>query len=117
MSRVISLIKSKCPKCEKGEVFAKRKGLFSLKIPKMNTRCSNCNHFFEREPGFFIGAMYVSYGLVLPELVTFFFVFQLFFTENTSIFLMLLCVVLLSYTNFRYSRLIWMYVFTPKAKE
>jgi len=29
----------------------------------MNERCSICDLKFEREPGYFLGAMYVSYGL------------------------------------------------------
>lgn len=30
---------------------------------EMNATCPVCGHRFEREPGFFQGAMYVSYGL------------------------------------------------------
>jgi uncharacterized protein (DUF983 family) len=32
-------------------------------FPKMNERYSICDLRFEREPGYFLGAMYVSYGL------------------------------------------------------
>jgi hypothetical protein len=31
----------------------------------MYERCSVCELEFEREPGYFLGAMYISYGLVL----------------------------------------------------
>jgi hypothetical protein len=31
----------------------------------MNERCPNCNLKFEREEGYFLGAMYVSYALAL----------------------------------------------------
>lgn len=31
----------------------------------MNERCPNCNLKFEREEGYFLGAMYVSYALSL----------------------------------------------------
>ncbi len=30
---------------------------------KMNEHCPHCDHRFEVEPGFFIGAMYVSYAM------------------------------------------------------
>ena len=31
----------------------------------MNERCAVCGLKFEREPGYFLGAMYISYGLAL----------------------------------------------------
>jgi uncharacterized protein (DUF983 family) len=34
-------------------------------FPKMHERCSVCDLKFDREPGYFLGAMYVSYGLGL----------------------------------------------------
>ena len=36
----------------------------------MNERCPACGIVFEREPGYFTGAMYVSYILALPLLAT-----------------------------------------------
>ena len=37
----------------------------------MNERCSVCDLKFEREPGYFLGAMYVSYGLGLVIVMVF----------------------------------------------
>ena len=34
-------------------------------FPKMHERCPACDLMFEREPGYFLGAMYVSYALGL----------------------------------------------------
>jgi uncharacterized protein (DUF983 family) len=34
-------------------------------FPKMHERCPTCGLKFEREPGYFLGAMYVSYALAL----------------------------------------------------
>jgi hypothetical protein len=31
----------------------------------MHDRCPNCGLRFNREPGYFLGAMYISYGLAL----------------------------------------------------
>ena len=47
-------LRLKCPKCRRGDMFA---NLF-----KMNLDCSNCGFKFEREPGYFVGAMYINYG-------------------------------------------------------
>ncbi len=35
----------------------------------MYAACPVCRHTFEREPGYFVGAMYVSYALAVPTLV------------------------------------------------
>jgi hypothetical protein len=37
----------------------------------MHDRCSNCGLRFNREPGYFLGAMYISYGLALAAIVAF----------------------------------------------
>jgi len=35
----------------------------------MRERCPNCDLKFEREQGYFLGAMYISYGLALITIV------------------------------------------------
>ena len=35
----------------------------------MHERCPSCSLKFEREPGYFLGAMYLSYGLALVIIV------------------------------------------------
>jgi len=35
----------------------------------MHQRCPSCGLKFEREPGYFLGAMYLSYGLALVVIV------------------------------------------------
>jgi len=37
----------------------------------MNERCSVCGLKFEREEGYFLGAMYISYGLALITIFAF----------------------------------------------
>jgi uncharacterized protein (DUF983 family) len=53
--RLGALLKQRCPRCLEGRVFA---GLF-----RMHKCCPSCGLPFEREPGYFMGAMYLSYGL------------------------------------------------------
>jgi uncharacterized protein (DUF983 family) len=54
-SRLGAIIAQRCPVCLEGRMFT---GLF-----RMNEACPVCGHHFMREPGFFQGAMYVSYTL------------------------------------------------------
>jgi uncharacterized protein (DUF983 family) len=34
-------------------------------VLRMNENCPTCGHHFQREPGYFLGAMYISYPLSL----------------------------------------------------
>lgn len=103
------IFNAKCPSCHKGDVFAQSS--FSLiRMPKMHQNCAQCGHKFEKEPGYFFGAMYVSYGLVLAELAISFLLFWLLSIPEDYLFLVLfLPIILLWPLNFRLSRMIWMY--------
>jgi len=56
------IFKQRCPRCRVGSIF-----LYSIfrGFPRMHERCPVCDLRFEREPGYFLGAMYVSYALGL----------------------------------------------------
>jgi uncharacterized protein (DUF983 family) len=50
-----------CPRCRNGRIFRKS----AFRFPGMHERCPVCGLKFEREPGYFLGAMYIGYGLGL----------------------------------------------------
>lgn len=50
-----------CPHCRTGKIF--RGAIF--RFPRMHERCAVCGLKFEREEGYFLGAMYISYALSL----------------------------------------------------
>jgi uncharacterized protein (DUF983 family) len=56
------ILHQRCPRCRTGKIF---RGSAFLGFPKMNERCPVCQLRFEREAGYFLGAMYISYGLAL----------------------------------------------------
>ena len=47
-----------CPRCQSGAIFQGRIAV--------HEHCPVCGLKYEREPGYFLGAMYVSYLLVVP---------------------------------------------------
>jgi len=58
-----AVLKMKCPKCRKGNMF-KNKSIFPLKeMMDMPKRCAVCGQKMEIEIGFYFGTGYVSYGL------------------------------------------------------
>lgn len=116
-NRIFSLLKGKCPNCETGDVFADKGSILRFKSPVMNETCPHCNYKFEREPGFFFGAMYASYALTVAEAMSMIVAWVLLYTGDSHYILIILItcmLLLLSFTNFRLSRLIWMYMFPKK---
>src|SRR5436190_22969045 len=66
----LNILSEKCPHCGGEKVFLKRKKFFEL--PVMKEKCDVCGYKYDREPGYFLGAMYLSYGLaVLQGIITF----------------------------------------------
>lgn len=62
------ILHQRCPRCRVGKIF--HHSVF-LGFPKMREECSVCHLRYEREPGYFLGAMYISYGLGLPVIALF----------------------------------------------
>ncbi|KQS47775.1 MAG: DUF983 domain-containing protein [Flavobacterium lindanitolerans] len=117
MSFLKNVIQNKCPHCGKGKVFKTNGNPFLFQMPEMHPECSECGHKFVKEPGFFFGAMYVSYALAVGEMVATFFISRLFVTSLVhSLLFIVAAAFLLCTINFRYSRLLWIYMFDSKAK-
>jgi len=58
-SRVIAMLRLRCPRCLQGRVY--------YRLVQMNATCPWCGYVFGREEGYFVGAMYASYliGIVV----------------------------------------------------
>lgn len=106
-----NLLKGKCPKCKKGDIFETKGNVFLLKAPQMHARCKECNYKFEKEPGYFIGSLYISYALAVAEMLALFLAVVWFIPIEYILVLILLGLVTLSFFNFRYARIIWIWIF------
>ena len=76
----------------------------------MHEACPVCRHVFAREPGYFVGAMYVSYALAVPALFLLAVVVHWFLPGSTGLWILGATVPLflpLAPLIFRYSRVIW----------
>lgn len=112
-SLVASILGEKCPNCGKTHVYENNGNRF-FHVPRMKERCVVCQYKFEREPGYFIGAMYLSYGLaVLQGIIAF--VGAKFLVPGISDLALILItcftIILFSFPNFRISRIIWLHIF------
>ena len=83
------------------------------KFDKVEETCSNCGLRYESEPGFFTGAMYVSYALVVAVLITIFTALNILdlYSPILAISLVVVSIVLLVPVFFRYSRVLFLHVF------
>lgn len=117
-SRFVAVATSKCPKCRRGDVFSGT--LYGLNFQETNERCSHCGMKFEVEPGYFYGAMYVSYAFVVGEMLNVGLLTYLLTGNDTSPWLyistILGAILLLTPINYRYSRIILLHFLTPKIK-
>lgn len=69
-SKLYSILKLKCPHCHEGEFFVERNPYVLTRIGDTLEKCPVCLRRYEPEPGFFYGAMYVSYGLGVALFIT-----------------------------------------------
>lgn len=86
------------------------------KIPgftKMYHRCPHCNVDFERETGFYYGAMYVSYALTVIISVLTAIIWYFLFRSNLVLYIIInfAIILVLFPLLYRISRSIWISIF------
>src|SRR5258708_3201406 len=99
-----AILGQRCPRCFEGKVF--RRGI------TMNEHCPVCDLKFEREQGFFLGAMYVAYGMTVLILAVFATSIWLFW-HGTLIQVIVATGILFAPLTpfvFRYSRVAWLHL-------
>lgn len=67
-TKLSAVINARCPQCREGRLF-KYKFWNLLKFSQMHDHCPTCNLRYEVEPGFWFGAMYVSYALTVGIMI------------------------------------------------
>jgi uncharacterized protein (DUF983 family) len=88
-----------------------RKSIFSG-FPRMHECCPVCGLKFEREEGYFLGAMYVSYGLALITIVALGIILWLTaqWTLQKTVLWAVLLFLPLAPTLTLFSRVLWIYL-------
>lgn len=97
-----AILRQRCPRCRRGPVFH---GLMS-----MHERCSPCGLEFEREPGYFLGAMYASYAFGLLTTAYWLPMLLIGVSPLWVIGIPTVHLVLQVPLSFRYSRVAWLYI-------
>lgn len=83
------------------------------KFHKMNADCAHCGLHFEREPGFFFGAMYISYAFSVALFVAVGIGLSVLgdFPLYVYFISIVLAVILFLPFSFRYSRILFLHLF------
>lgn len=113
MNAFRAIISEKCPQCRKTAMF-ENPPVHWKDFTKMNEQCSNCGLRFQVEPGFFIGAMYISYafivGIIIATALT---LYNFFGNPEAWVYITTVIVAsaLLLPFIYRYSRVLFLYWF------
>ena len=107
-SKLYSIFNLKCPRCHEGDLFYTR--TFSFKKPfDMPKNCPVCNLDFEPEPGYYYGAMFISYIFTgffsLGFVMLLHWVLDLSITQSFTALIVILAIFFVYI--FRLSRSIW----------
>ena len=119
MSSIFAL---KCPRCREGDLFLT--STFSYQKPtEMPERCPVCNQNYTPEPGFWFGAMFISYGWTAWACLLFVGggIWGLGMSVNGAFILLVVVIAIFFFWIFRVSRSIWIHIYvaydpTAKAK-
>lgn len=110
---VAALLQSKCPKCREGKMFISSAANLR-KFYLMNEFCPHCGVRLEPEPGFYQGAMYVSYGITVGCLIVISAIlYYALGNPDQWVYIssVIAVMILLAPLNFRYSRVLYLYMF------
>lgn len=100
-----------CPRCSRPTLF---RGMFA-----MHERCAVCGLVFEREPGYFIGAIYINYAVTAVLSIAGFLILDAYtdIALRTQLLLWGAFGIACPLLFFRYSKSLWLaidYLFNPE---
>jgi len=111
-SNTNAIFQSKCPRCRKGSMF-QHSAFNILGFSKMNEKCPECGLKFEVEPGFFFGAMYISYAFNVALMVAVGVALSVLFDPELWVYVVsvISASVLFLPFSFRFSRVLFLHFF------
>jgi uncharacterized protein (DUF983 family) len=118
-SKLYSILTFKCPHCQEGQFFVSHP-YYLPKTGETLKECPVCYQNYSPEPGFYFGAMYVSYALGVALFVTIWASCNWFF-DDVSVWLQIGLVIgssiLLGPLLYATSKIIWANFFIHYSKD
>lgn len=108
-----ALLQGKCPRCHTGDIFRYPLAGHLLQFNQMHMACPHCEVRLEPEPGFYQGAMFVGYAFTTLCVILVSVVLYLAgdYSEWVYIGAVIALLVVLIPLNYRYSRIVYLYLF------
>ncbi|HVD97916.1 MAG TPA: DUF983 domain-containing protein [Cytophagaceae bacterium] len=118
-SKLSAILHMKCPRCRRGNMFLTSNPYNINKVHQMPEQCPECGQPYEPEPGFYIGAMYVNYGFTVILTGIALVVMEMILNVSAWTFFSIYvsALLLIGPFLFRYSRVIYLYLFVSYDKE
>ncbi|GAB3551104.1 DUF983 domain-containing protein [Spirosoma fluminis] len=112
-TKLYSILFNKCPRCQKGRFFEIDNPYKLKRFDAMNAQCPCCGERFEKEPGYYTGAMYVSYAYYTALIVSSFLFSEGLLSLAMSYTLggLISLIILLTPVVYRLARLTWINFF------
>lgn len=113
MAKLYSIFRFRCPRCLKGVFFESK--IYDLrKLGNVLNECPKCKMNYIPEPGFYFGAMYVSYALGVALFVSIWAIANWFFGDVSvwiEISVLVFLIVALSPLLFSLSKIMYANIF------
>lgn len=111
--KTYSILHLKCPRCHEGNLFVKKNAYNFKNMLTMPKHCPVCKQSFEVEPGFYSGALWVSFPIIVLLALPFWAIMYFIpgFSFEWMFIMMSVYIFGLQPLVMRYSRAIWINVF------
>jgi len=121
MSKIYSVVRLKCPRCHRGKLFTNPNPYSMKDMLKMPDRCPECNQDFQIEPGFYIGALWTSFPIVIFLITVLSVLFLVLLKVQLEWFFVAITLILFPFQPIiiRLGRAIWINIFVdyePKTQ-
>lgn len=112
LTKRAAIWQGKCPCCHQGDIF-KYPATSVTRFGIMNERCASCGTGFIPEPGFYFGALFISYGFTVVTFAVIWLVLYNLFRSPLWVYLTAIISASIVFipVNFRYSRILFLYWF------
>ncbi|HXB10500.1 MAG TPA: DUF983 domain-containing protein [Bacteroidia bacterium] len=111
---LFSVMANKCPRCHKGNFFENNNPYNFRNGLTMNVHCPECGLRYERETGYFYGAMFVSYALQVGLFILLYTLNTFWWKLEAPIIISIISILAFAVFpfTFRHSRIFWVAMFT-----
>ncbi len=121
-SMLSGIFMMRCPSCRRSPMYVNPNPYHWKSMGDMHQICPKCSHAIDQEAGYFVGAMYFSYAMMVAwnfsiAVGVYLITGQLFDNFKMLMALGIISSIIISPVVFRYSRVLWSYTFFKLLKK